>query len=91
MDELTCVRTMEALTNVFGVPTEAKKKFLSSWGNSFLPMDLREFSFKFFNNSLGTNQRIGNFIEGRGQGCTFCTVANNGPILVEKFMHLFFD
>ena len=91
VDELTCVRTMEALTNVFGVPTEAKKNCLGFWGNSFLPMDLREFSFKFFNNSLGTNQRIGNFIEGRGQGCTFCTVANNGPILVEKFMHLFFD
>ena len=29
------------------------KHILRFWGLSFLPMNLREFSFKFFNNSLG--------------------------------------
>ena len=35
VDELTSVRTMEALTNVFGVPTEVKKKCLSFWVTAF--------------------------------------------------------
>ena len=54
-------------------------------------MNLREFSFKFFNNSLGLNQRIAHFVGGQGQGCTFCTIVNNGPILPESFIHFFFD
>ena len=55
-------------------------------------MNLREFSFKFFNNSLGLNQRLARYLGGRGEECTFCILANNfGPNLPESFLHLFYE
>ena len=68
-----------------------RKKFLSFWGFSFLPMNIREFSFKFFNNSLGLNQRLARYVGGRGEECTFCSIANNRPNVPETFIHFFFD
>ena len=43
------------------------------------------------NNSLGTNQRLSNFVPGRSAGCSFCTLSNNGPIPTETVIHLFFN
>ena len=63
----------------------------SFWSLNYLPMDLREFSFKFFNNSLGTNHRIANYIPGRAAGCFFCSTTNNGPVPSETVVHLFFE
>ena len=91
VDELQSVIAFERLTNIAGTPVETKKSCLSFWSNNFLPMDLREFSFKFFNNTLGINQRIVNYVNGRTAGCSFCTINNNGPIPTETFIHLFFD
>ena len=91
VDELQSVRAFETLINIADIPVETKKSCLSFWSNSFLPMDLREFSFKFFNNTLGINQRIANYVNGRMAGCSFCTIFNNGPIPPETFIHLFFD
>ena len=68
-----------------------RRKFLSFWGLSFLPMNIREFSFKFFNNSLGLNQRLARYVGVRGEECTFCSIANNGPNVPETFIHFFFD
>ena len=91
VDELQSVRAFETLINIADIPVETKKSCLSFWSNNFLPMDLREFSFKFFNNTLGINQRIANYVNGRMAGCSFCTIFNNGPIPPETFIHLFFD
>ena len=85
------IKTLTELINATPTGDKEIKKILSFWGLSFLPMNLREFSFKFFNNSLGLNQRIAHFVGGQGQGCTFCTIVNNGPILPESFIHFFFD
>ena len=55
-------------------------------------MSIREFSFKFFNNSLGLNQRIARYVGGRGEECTFCSLSITfGPYLPESFLHLFFE
>ena len=54
-------------------------------------MNIREFSFKFFNNSLGLNQRLARYVGGRGEECTFCSIANKGPNVPETFIHFFFD
>ena len=91
VEDLQTVITFERLTNIFGIPAETKMKCLGFWSNNFIPMDLREFSFKFFNNSLGINQRIAHYAIGRLNGCTFCTIDNQGPIPTESFIHLFFD
>ena len=54
-------------------------------------MDLREFGFKFYNNTLGLNKRLARFVQGAGAGCTFCRTFNNGPVPDETFIYLFFD
>ena len=91
VEDLNIVRTFERNCGVLDVDSDTKKCLLGFWSNNFLPMDLREFSFKFFNNSLGTNQRLSNFIPGRAPGCSFCTLKNHGPIPIETVVHLFFD
>ena len=48
-------------------------------------------ALNFSNNSLGTNQRLSNFVPGRAAGCSFCTLKNIGPIPIETVIHLFFD
>ena len=85
------VTTFGTLINVTLNAADEIKFFLKFWGYSFLPMNFREFSFKFFNNSLGLNHRLAHFVAGRGQGCTFCTLFNNGPISPETFIHFFYD
>ena len=87
---MNIVRTFECNCGVFDVDPDTKKCLLGFWSNTFLSMDLREFSFKFFNNSLGTNQRLSNFVPGRAAGCSFCTLKNIGPIPIETVIHLFF-
>ena len=67
------------------------KNCLKFWSFNFLPMNLRELSFKFFNNSLSLKSRLAHFVAGIGQECTFCLMNNNGPALRETFLHLFFD
>ena len=90
-DGIRNVTTFGALVNVTLNAADEIKFFLKFWGYSFLPMNFREFSFKFFNNSLGLNHRLAHFVAGRGQGCTFCTIFNNGPISPETFIHFFYD
>ena len=70
---------------------EVLKRCLSFWNFYYLSMKIREFSFKFFNNSLGLNNRLAHFVPGRGNGCTFCSNANLNPVPVENFMHLFYE
>ena len=89
--EIRNVVTFENLIATGMNSDSVRKKFLSFWGFSFLPMNIREFSFKFFNNSLGLNQRLARYVGGRGEECTFCSIVNNGPNVPETFIHLFFD
>ena len=92
LSEIRNVMTIENLAGSGHNPDPVRKKFLSWWGYSFLPMNLREFSFKFFNNSLGLNQRLARYLGGRGEECTFCLLANNfGPNLPESLLHLFYE
>ena len=54
-------------------------------------MNIREFSFKFFSNTLSLNYRLAHFVQGRAQDCTFCRIANVQPVPAETFDHFFFD
>ena len=88
------IRNVVKISNLVNIDPGGEseiKHILRFWGLSFLPMNLREFSFKFFNNSLGLNQRLAHFVAGQGPGCTFCTITNNGPIPLELFRQFFFD
>ena len=91
VDNINNVLTFERLVNILNVPADIKKLCISLWSFNALPMDLREFGFKFYNNTLGLNQRLARFVQGAGAGCTFCRTFNNGPVPDETFIHLFFD
>jgi hypothetical protein len=64
------------------------KRQIGLWACSFLKNELREFIFKFYNNSLGINTRISHFVDNVSRNCTFCTIknVNNND---ETFFHLF--
>ena len=66
------------------------------WNYSFLPNNLRVFSFQFFNNSLATGPRLaGRYRNDAAQNiderCTFCLKGRIGVQMRETFLHLFFD
>ena len=89
--DLTNVRSFSRLSTIFNNSDESIKRCLSFWNFNFLPMRIREFSFKLFNNSLSLNNRLAHFAPGRGQDCTFCVASNVIPAQSETFMHFFFD
>ena len=60
------------------------------WSFNFLAIRTREFIFKFYNNSLGLNTRISNFVENIDRSCAFCTAGAILPAWEESFCHLFF-
>ena len=59
------------------------------WSFNFLPIRTREFVFKFFNNSLGLNTRISNFVENVDRSCSLCVASKVRPACEESFSHLF--
>jgi len=64
----------------------------SAWNNTYFGNQHREFLFKYFNNILGLNARVTNFVANFNADCSIC-VANKEPLPMqaESFTHLFFD
>jgi hypothetical protein len=75
------------------VPHSSKSivKLLELWGLSYFPNKMRDFLFKFFNNTLGVNARIGNYNPNINQSCTFCLLKGVLPAQRETFVHVFYD
>jgi hypothetical protein len=63
----------------------------SLWTKNFLQKKIRDFTFKFYNNILGTNTRVANFVNGHDRTCTFCKITDNNALTEETFFHLFFE
>ena len=91
INDLPNVKSLGRLSTINNLNDEVLKRCLSFWSFYYLPMKIREFSFKFFNNSLGLNNRLAHFVPGRENGCTFCSNVNMNPVPVENFMHLFYE
>ena len=89
--ELTNVKTFLSLSALVEIGEETIKNCLSLWSYNFIPMNIREFSFKYFNNTLSLNNRLAHFVNGRAQDCTFCRMRNVQPGPDETFGHFFFD
>ena len=66
------------------------KRLHCTWAFHFFPIRIREFAFKFLNNSLGLNTRISNFVENVDRSCSLCTAGAILPPCKESFLHLFF-
>jgi hypothetical protein len=66
------------------------KRQIGLWACSFLKNELREFIFKFYNNSLGINTRVSHFVDNVSRNCTFCSLKNVNHN-DETFVHLFIN
>jgi hypothetical protein len=85
------IRKFCSLTNIQfnnSIPVRQINTIWQCWG---LSNKIKEFSFKFFNNLLGINSRLGHFVANINEGCTFCTIRSVLPVHRETFKHLFFD
>jgi len=72
------------------VPSNARLKHIySSWTKSFLPNKMRAFLFKFYNNLLGTGNRVAHFVGDFDASCTFCTAGLLLPSSIESFSQIF--
>ena len=98
----TCIKGLNVTTtfcNLIGIdriPDITGGKLLGFWNISFLPIDLRVFSFQFFNNSLPLGARLVNRYRNVNYNnindcCTFCQIRNYGAPDRETFKHLFFS
>jgi hypothetical protein len=83
---ITFFRITETLANEAHV-----KMLLGMWSRHCLPNKIREFSFKFLNNSLAINTRLSHYVQNRQRGCTLCTIKGRVPVPDETSIHLFYD
>jgi hypothetical protein len=67
------------------------KKCWGFWNKSYLGNKCREFLFKFYNNILGTNDRVSKFVQGHNPECTLCEINKEPrPRQAESFYHVFY-
>ncbi len=57
---------------------------------SFLPNKIREFTIKFYGNTLGLNSRLKHFVVNNDGRCTNCKLNEMGPVYPEETMDHFF-
>ena len=60
--EINTVRTFFQLINTETAPEACVRSFLAFWGFNFITNRQREFSFRFYNNTLGINSRLSHFV-----------------------------
>ena len=91
MLELPVVRTYSRVTENIFTDEKAIEKLYSQWQSFYVTNNMREFIFKFLNNSLPINTRVSHFVNDHGRGCTFCTCSRQVTVPDETFRHLFFE
>lgn len=67
------------------------KAIISSWNTFGLPNRLKVFLIKYYNNTLGTGNRVVHIDPSKDPSCTFCTANNILPPPIESFAHIFYD
>jgi len=65
-----------------------EERFVNVWNLGFLPINIREFAFKFLNNLLCLNSNLAHFSD-INPACTMCTLSNNLPPQKENYLHFF--
>ncbi len=64
---------------------------LTTWNNYSFPNRFKVFLFKYYNNILGTNNRVAHFNRETNAACFFCQKSLNLPAPAESFAHVFYD
>ena len=65
-----------------------ESRFMCMWRLSYLPMNIRDFAFKFCNNLLLFNAQLAKFSV-TSPACTQCTIALNFPTPRETSLHFY--
>jgi exonuclease III len=86
--QLQTVKTFFRLTDLT-IPQANLSKLLGCWNISHLPNKIRDFIFRFLNNSLPLNTRLSHFVININRQCTFCVINNAQAPSDETFLHLF--
>ena len=73
------------------VDSERESRWHNTWQFCFLPIEIRSFGFKLFNNYLKLNSNISHFSEDVSAACTFCTKSNDLPAPKETILHFFIN
>jgi len=80
------------LNNGLAIENEiTTRNLVSDWAVHFYSNGMREFAFKFLNNTLPLKIRQFHYIQGLTRGCTFCEIKTFMPAPDETARHLFFD
>jgi hypothetical protein len=66
-------------------------KVLACWNMHFAKNSLRDFLFRFVQNSLSVNARIAHLVENVSPNCHFCSRVGRFLVQGETFLHLFFQ
>ena len=80
----TSTTTFCRLIGIPSIDESILKMMLSVWGLSFLSNKHREFSFKFYNNTLGLNTRLSHFVENNTRSCTVHSVLLTTQLILRK-------
>ena len=84
-------KTYKKLIGVDNIPENRLNGMHKMWTVHFLSAKTKDFLFKFYNNLLGTNQRVHKFNKTICPSCTFCSLERNFPAPLETFTHIFYD
>jgi len=82
-------KTFFRLTSISKDDIVSFDKNIGLWSLYFLPNKIKELIFKFYNNCLVLNSRIGNFLD-VSKNCTFCELSG-GIQHEESFRHFFLE
>ena len=85
----TLNRYLWAETN--NVDSTREIRFHKVWTHSFLPIEMRDFSFKLVNNYHKFNGSISHFNENISASCTPCTLQKLLPAPKETIKHFFYE
>jgi len=85
------VKTYCRITSTEFVNEECSSYNLSCWNTFSFPNRFKVFLFKFYNNILGTGDRVAHFNDETNPACIFCIRALNLPPPIESFSHIFYD
>ena len=91
LNQLQQVKTFKKITGTAEISEARLQGMHSMWNGHFLDSKTKDFLFKYYNNMLGTNQRVNKFNPEIDPSCTFCNLKNLLPAPLETFEHIFYN
>jgi len=85
------VKSFCKTTGTAFVSEKISSENLKGWNIYCFPNRFKVFVFKYYNNILGTANRVAHFNYDTDPSCIFCKINLNLPAPAESFAHIFFD